>query len=346
MPFLFKVLSINQALSIQAHPNKTLARELHKRDPKNYPDSNHKPEMLIALNDFEAMCGFRLSNEVIKHFSTYPELVGLCDRENCEEFTKKPEESNLRKCFYSMMNKDEKFVTEKFQQLKQRIESQTASSEIDLLFLRLASQYPNDVGCFSIYLLNCLKLQRGEALFLSANIPHAYLFGDGVECMATSDNVVRAGLTPKFKDVNVLCDMLDYSMRSAQDNKLSPTKTQLSLKHDYLIEFRPSVDEFSVQQIKIESSHALNCQKFLIPKCESCSILIVNEISSTITAKSYFSHSENGVDKKFQHIAAGLVYLIDAMTDVHFVIEFDGQKNNSNENLLLLAYRAYSDIKD
>ncbi len=347
LPFLFKVLSINQALSIQAHPNKILARELHQRDPKNYPDSNHKPEMLIALNDFEAMCGFRLANEILEHFASYPELVELCDKQNCDEFTKKPDETNLRKCFGSMMNKSEKFVTDKFQQLKQRIESHgLSSSVIDKLFLRLAGQYPNDVGCFSIYLLNCLKLQRGEAIFLAANIPHAYLFGDGVECMATSDNVVRAGLTPKFKDVNVLCDMLDYSMRSAQDNKLNSTKTQLSNTLDYLIEFRPSVDEFSVQQIKIETSHASNCLKFLIPKCESGSILIVSEISDVIASKSYFTCSNAADKKKFQHVTAGLVYFIDAMTDVYFVIEFDEQKDNSNENLLLLAYRAYSDIKN
>jgi mannose-6-phosphate isomerase len=59
LDFLFKVLSVNQALSIQAHPNKQLAKVLHAQQPSNYPDDNHKPEMLIALNDFEALCGFR-----------------------------------------------------------------------------------------------------------------------------------------------------------------------------------------------------------------------------------------------------------------------------------------------
>ena len=182
LPFLFKVLSINQALSIQAHPNKKLARELHQRDPKNYPDSNHKPEMLIALNDFEAMCGFRLLTEIIENFKNCPELVDLCDKSNCDEFTKSPNELNLKKCFDSMMNKNENFVSEMFERLKQRIESQAKTSScnyIDSLFLRLANFYPKDVGCFSIYLLNCIQLKRGEAIFLSANIPHAYLFGEG-----------------------------------------------------------------------------------------------------------------------------------------------------------------------
>ena len=54
-------------------------------------------------------------------------------------------------------------------------------------------------------------MQPGEALFLGANEPHAYLYGDCVECMAASDNVVRAGLTPKFKDVETLTSMLTYT---------------------------------------------------------------------------------------------------------------------------------------
>jgi mannose-6-phosphate isomerase len=129
-----------------------------------------------------------------------------------------------------MMTKSPEFVTNQFNQLRSTLASKPQSDRIylDSLFLRLAEQYPNDVGCFSIYLLNVIQLAQGEAIYLSANIPHAYLFGDGVECMACSDNVVRAGLTPKFKDVAVLCDMLDYSMKSSQDNKLTSTRTGLS----------------------------------------------------------------------------------------------------------------------
>ena len=342
MPFLFKVLSINQALSIQAHPNKSLARQLHQKDPKNYPDANHKPEMLIALNDFEAMCGFRLASEIVEHFAKYPELVELCDGRNCEEFKKSPTEATLKDCFHSMMNRNEKFVSETFERLKSRLEEQATGSYVDTLFLRLANQYPNDVGCFSIFLLNCIHLSRGEALFLSANVPHAYLFGDGVECMATSDNVVRAGLTPKFKDVKILCDMLDYGMRSAQDNKLNSTKTELSLDHDYLVEFRPNVDEFSVQQIKIEQRHISQSKQFLIPKCQSGSILIINEIASVLSDKSYFCLDDK---KKISNIASGLVFFIDAMTDVYFVVELSDTELNLDANALLVGYRAYSDIK-
>lgn len=79
LPFLFKVLSINKALSIQAHPNKKLAEQLHKSNPKEYKDDNHKPEMTIAVTPFEGLCGFRPLAEIayhLKHIKALRDLVG------------------------------------------------------------------------------------------------------------------------------------------------------------------------------------------------------------------------------------------------------------------------------
>jgi mannose-6-phosphate isomerase len=84
--------------------------------------------------------------------------------------------------------------------------------ERDKLALRLNEQYPDDVGVMCAYLLNYIKLQPGEAVYMAANEPHAYLDGECVEVMATSDNVVRAGLTPKARDTEILCDMLTYKL--------------------------------------------------------------------------------------------------------------------------------------
>lgn len=78
-------------------------------------------------------------------------------------------------------------------------------------------RYPDDGGCFCAYFLNVVTLQPGEAMFLGPNEPHAYLAGDCIECMACSDNVVRAGLTPKFKDVGLLCRMLTYTTAPGAD---------------------------------------------------------------------------------------------------------------------------------
>lgn len=80
----------------------------------------------------------------------------------------------------------------------------------EVLVLNLEKQYPDDVGVIAAFFLNYVKLSPGEALYLGANEPHAYIKGECIECMATSDNVVRAGLTPKFRDVQTLCAMLTY----------------------------------------------------------------------------------------------------------------------------------------
>lgn len=87
-------------------------------------------------------------------------------------------------------------------------------TEKEQLALELEMQYPGDVGVISSFLLNYVKLRPGQALYLGPNEPHAYLFGECVECMASSDNVVRAGLTPKFRDVRTLCSMLTYKQVS------------------------------------------------------------------------------------------------------------------------------------
>ena len=76
--------------------------------------------------------------------------------------------------------------------------------------MQLEKQYPADIGVISAFFLNYVKLNPGEALYLGANEPHAYLYGECIECMATSDNVVRAGLTPKLRDTQTLCSMLTY----------------------------------------------------------------------------------------------------------------------------------------
>lgn len=85
-------------------------------------------------------------------------------------------------------------------------------SEKEKLVLELEKQYTGDIGVISAFFFNYVKLNPGEALYLDANEPHAYISGDCVECMAASDNVVRAGLTPKHRDVQTLCSMLTYKL--------------------------------------------------------------------------------------------------------------------------------------
>ena len=93
------------------------------------------------------------------------------------------------------------------------LKSDSETTYLSNLILRLNADYPDDRGAVCPLLLNCLRLQPGEAFFMGPNEPHAYISGDCVECMALSDNTIRAGLTPKHKDVDTLLAMLHYRSR-------------------------------------------------------------------------------------------------------------------------------------
>ncbi|KAJ1684920.1 hypothetical protein LUZ63_016310 [Rhynchospora breviuscula] len=253
LPFLFKVLSVAKALSIQAHPDKKLAELLHKSRPDIYKDANHKPEMAVAITEFKALCGFVTAEEVKDVLATIPEvreligieengsgLIGVKDYHSCRSnptengngFANKAngnglsieengngavvgEESKtyLKSIFTTLMSASQDAVSNAIQKLKSRLNDENkirSLTEKEQLILMLEQQYPGDVGVVSAFFFNYVKLCPGEALYIGANEPHAYIYGECIECMATSDNVVRAGLTPKFRDVPALCSMLTY----------------------------------------------------------------------------------------------------------------------------------------
>uniref|UniRef100_A0A8B9CWI3 Mannose-6-phosphate isomerase n=1 Tax=Anser brachyrhynchus TaxID=132585 RepID=A0A8B9CWI3_9AVES len=202
LPFLFKVLSVRSALSIQAHPNKELAAKLHAQFPQHYPDANHKPEMAIALTPFEGLCGFRPVEEIASFLRAVPELRALVGEVAAEQLERSASHdprgvsAALRVCFTRLMKSEKKCFVDQLNTLVQRIsreaaEGQDTSGSNGDLLLRLHSQFPGDIGCFAVYFLNLVRLEPGEAMFLAANEPHAYLQGDCVECMACSDNTLQ-----------------------------------------------------------------------------------------------------------------------------------------------------------
>ena len=197
----------------------------------------------------------------------------------------------LKSVFGTVMQADAGTVATMVAQLAARIAGSPAEAAAALggpavaqLVLRLHAQYPGDVGCLCVLLLNYLQLQPGEAIFLSARMPHAYLSGSCVECMATSDNVVRAGLTPKFRDVVTLVEMLSYEVGPPAAYLLNPTPLaptappsptlspnrhlrlalaspdppapavahQRRSKHPTWLLYRPPVDEFQVARTALE----------------------------------------------------------------------------------------------
>ncbi|XP_012968306.1 mannose-6-phosphate isomerase isoform X2 [Mesocricetus auratus] len=263
-----------------------LAEKLHLQAPQHYPDANHKPEMAIALTSFQGLCGFRPVEEIVTFLKKVPELQSLTGEDATEQLKQSmsggPEAvaSALRNCFSHLMKAEKKVVVEQLNLLVKRISQQvSAGNSMDdicgKLLLQLHQQYPGDIGCFAIYFLNLLTLKPGEAMFLEANVPHAYLKGDCVECMACSDNTVRAGLTPKFIDVPTLCEMLNYTPSPSKDRLFTPTRSQ---DDPYLSIYDPPVPDFTVMKMEVPGS----VTEYKILAVDSASILLM--VQGTVTA--------------------------------------------------------------
>ncbi|KAI8534426.1 hypothetical protein RHMOL_Rhmol10G0088500 [Rhododendron molle] len=264
LPFLFKVLSVAKPLSIQAHPNKELAGILHKARPDVFKDGNHKPEMALALTEFEALCGFISLEEfkdVLQNVPEIAEVVGNDYANQVLDFSCRAGEEKLKAVLRSIFTR-----------------LMSASNEIrqltdkEQLVLQLEKQYPADVGVLAAFLFNYVKLNPGEALCIGANELHAYLRGECIECMATSDNVVRAGLTPKNRDVQILCSMLTYKQgvpKILQGVPLNP----------YTKRYRPPFDEFEVDRCILPQGASA-----VFPAVPGPSVFVVTEGEGTIYA--------------------------------------------------------------
>ena len=227
LPFLFKVLAAGEPLSVQVHPDLAQARAgfaaeeaaAVPRDARerNYKDANHKPEMLCALDEFTGVCGFRAPVRTVALLErlAVPGLAPVV-----EVLRTKPEPEALREALTWVLTLDTETVVPLVATTQQALVreaelSAAAGDSADAGMLRdyaaLADVYPADPGLLSALLLNHVVLRPGEAFYLGAGVPHAYFRGLGVELMANSDNVLRAGLTPKHIDVPELLRVVEFA---------------------------------------------------------------------------------------------------------------------------------------
>jgi len=221
LPFLFKALSVAEPLSIQAHPNKEQACVLHARDPEHYPDDNHKPELAIALDSLTALVGFKAPPDLLHTLERYPELAhfigsdAVTGLQRWRQVTCR-EQRDLVCSMYSNLIQRSTARQSELAQCVERLEgrflrSEESLREVEQLFLALTEDRARtDVGLLSVFLLNLMHLEPGEGIYLEPGTLHAYVRGNIIECMANSDNVVRAGLTPKFQDLGTIADILRY----------------------------------------------------------------------------------------------------------------------------------------
>ncbi|HEY9054034.1 MAG TPA: mannose-6-phosphate isomerase, class I [Rectinemataceae bacterium] len=217
LPFLFKVLSASMPLSIQVHPSKAKAEAGYERESRagilpqaperDYKDRNHKPELAVALSDFEALCGFRDAQEIRDLLGD--ELAAFFG------FSSRDGEASLRILIakaLGLKEKDklllERMAVDRGRKLAEN--AQGPSKTAGQTLLACYAHYPHDPGALSPLFLQVHKLKPGQGIYVPAGVMHAYLSGTILEIMASSDNVIRGGLTQKHMDIPELLEILDF----------------------------------------------------------------------------------------------------------------------------------------
>ena len=258
LPYLLKVLDVRQMLSIQVHPSKEAAeisfQEENKKNialnapHRNYKDSNHKPESMVALSDFWLLHGFKKKEDLEKILNARSELSFLK-----EIFIT----GGYKGLYEEVMLMDQQRVNGILGPLIQKIvlrytDGSIQKTDEDFWAARAALNFCKDGnydrGIFSIYLFNLVSLKKGEGIFQAAGLPHAYLEGQNVEIMANSDNVLRSGLTDKHIDVAELLKHVKFE--PTIPNILNP-------RSNHKIFLSPA-EEFELQQYLLDKGEEVD----------------------------------------------------------------------------------------
>ncbi len=264
LPFLAKVLAAGSPLSLQVHPTQEQAAAGFAAEEaagvdraaadRNYKDANHKPEMIFALTQFEALCGFRQPEDAAQQFRTVARLVESTGAPAPALFTQtasdlesgRPESERLESVFRRLISGGDEVreavaaAAGAVRSLADRTDLDPAVAELD----ELDGYYPGDPGVLISLLLNRVSLSPGEAIYLPAGNIHAYLRGLGVEVMASSDNVLRGGLTPKHVDLPELLQTIDFQALGIPRVEAEHTGLGQEL-------YRPPFSEFSLQRLEL-----------------------------------------------------------------------------------------------
>ncbi|WP_426998620.1 mannose-6-phosphate isomerase, class I [Pseudarthrobacter sp. N5] len=264
LPFLTKILAAAQPLSLQVHPSLEQAKAGFTRENseglaadapnRSYRDDNHKPEMIFALTTFEALCGFRSaakSRDIFLHLAECFDLTGKVVppllSQVLDDLALPDEGEALRAAFERIIAGGENvadataMVTAALISGAPMAPYQTELSTV----VSLNNQYPGDPGVLISLLLNRISLAPGEAVYLPAGNAHAYLQGLGVEVMASSDNVLRGGLTPKFVDIPELLRTIAFEAVGVP--MLVPEISGLGQEL-----YQPPFREFQLQRVEVE----------------------------------------------------------------------------------------------
>ncbi|MGP9538138.1 mannose-6-phosphate isomerase, class I [Brachybacterium sp. AOP43-C2-M15] len=234
LPYLLKVIAAERPLSLQVHPTREHAAESFAAESaagipldsplRTYRDANHKPEMLIALTSFTALCGFRTPRRaaaILEGLGT--DLTDRLHRLLVDSPTAHGMRAAFRTLVSSSMRPSAAAVDEVVAACRARAEAGASPSpRIDRFVVLLAEHHRGDPGVVAALLLNPVTLQPGEAMYVPAGALHAYIHGTGIEVMAASDNVLRAGLTPKKIDADEVLQCV--SVTAAPPLRVAPER--------------------------------------------------------------------------------------------------------------------------
>ncbi|KAI0360054.1 mannose-6-phosphate isomerase [Trametes cingulata] len=290
IPYLFKVLSIKKALPLQAHPDKGLAEQLQLKDPSNFVDANHKPEIAVAIGEplsatssgtqggdvhvgdndtaFTGFVGFRPLEDIKAYLQKVPEIANaIGDAMLVASFTQNPSTDLLKQLYGKLLKRgvearDE--VATAISKLEQRIKKGgnlgvPNGDELARLVLKVNSQYPGDAGVLATtFFMNFAKLKKGEGIYIGADDIHAYLEGDIIECMAISDNVVNAAFDSPdslASQISTFVDMLTYTARPVSHWSL-PREPYQHSKEGRTSKYDPPMEEFVVLGTMLDDKNA------------------------------------------------------------------------------------------
>ncbi|KAF1810063.1 phosphomannose isomerase type I [Eremomyces bilateralis CBS 781.70] len=314
LPFLSKILSVAKALPLQLHPNKELASQLNKQNPEKFSDPNHKPEIAVALSDFELFVGFKPLKVISDLFRLDILKRFLPDGFKRDRFS----DANLRLICSSLLKAPESVVEEVVRDLQSLSKEQLGQQAYMLdLLPRLREQYTSaDNGILlALLCMNFMKLKAGEAVYVPQDSVHAYLSGDIVECMARSDNVLNTGFCPAADrdSVDVFTDTLSFSPHEADAAILATKESEKGSGKTIVY-----AAEFSVLCTSLKAGEAEK-----VKEIEGPSILWVTSGAGSLIA--------NSEEKDLQE---GGIFFIAQGVPVEFT---------ANDKEALVAYRAYAE---
>ena len=262
LSYLFKILSIKKPLSLQLHPDKPFAEFLHNKLPFIYKDGNHKPELFIALSDFDLLFGLVPLEKAIDIIKKYNNMFNLKEG---DKLINEPNMDNYR-CLIEKIIFLEKEEYEKI--IIKILEDLSIKETEDSLVQKLYNNYGLDSGILISLFMNHWHIKKGESFFIGPNVPHSYIYGNCLELMACSDNAIRLGLTPKLVDKENFAKIINKHIEKMiydENEKVEFVKYDKENKITiYDIDY---VDDFKLKVFEIDKTRYINIRKNSILFC-------------------------------------------------------------------------------